>query len=559
MRGGAKGGVRVWIWAVCAAVCVSGLAAGCIGKILGTNGIGQNTAAECSGTPLPGHTMIHRLDNVEYNNVVRDLLYTTSQPANLFESSSVGASGFTNESDVLTLSDQIVAEYMAAAQSLADEVVASEGVDGGAFALLAGCAGATATPSAACVQTVIQAFGQRAFRHPLDPDDLQRLMTVYAGESSFTDGFHDVIVAVLIDPMFLFSYIKHPSPDDPAVIAQIDDYALASRLSFAVWESMPDDALLALAAQNTLHEQANIQAQVKRMLADPRAVSFATTWRRDWGHLTLLDGDAGYGGVPSEVTSDLIQEPQLVVQDMIANDSSFLTLVNGDQTFVNQDVASYYGWNLPNVTSSTFQKVPIPDPNRRGILTEAALMLTIGGGETYTHPVQRGRWVLDSLLCSAPGAPPADVPSLDTTTPSNLPMRQRLAEHTASPFCSSCHEVMDVYGLGLENFDMEGKWRSTYAALNNLPIDASGVLPDGGTFSGPQQMLALLAEDPGVRACLAEKLMTYALARPMDSDSDQCVAQALGAQDVQPTSHLSDLFTDLAMSPQFQMQQGASP
>jgi hypothetical protein len=193
------------------------------------------------------------------------------------------------------------------------------------------------------------------------------------------------------------------------------------------------------------------------------------------------------------------------------------------------------------------------------VLTSAALMLTVGGGESYTHPVQRGRWVLDSLLCAAPGPPPPGVPPLDQSSSSDLPIRDRLSQHVSSPACQGCHQVMDVYGLGLENFDMQGKWRTTYAALHNAPIDASGMLPDGRSFHGPSDMIAMIATDPAVQSCLSKKLMAYAIARPMTSVDDNCVAQSLGSQHAKPSSTLSELFTNLALTPQFTSQAGGSP
>lgn len=504
--------------------------------------------------------MIHRLNNIEYNNTVRDLLLTRARPADVFASSSVGSTGFRNQSDVLTLSDQIVTDYAQAAVTLADGLLATAGTSGGPYATLAGCAAQTTSPSADCVKSVIQGFAQRAFRRPVDPTVLQALMSVYANGRSFQEGFHDVIVAVLINPNFLFSYIKHPSPDDPTVTAPLDDYELASRLSYAVWQSMPDDVLLASAAQGALKQPAGIDAQLKRMLADPKSISLATAWRTDWAHLTLLDGTAGYGGLPSTVTDGLRQQAQLDIQDVFTQDRSLLTLVSNDRTYVNQDVAAFYGWTLPSVTSASFIQVQIPDPNRRGVLTEGALMLTVGGGESYSHPVQRGRWVMDSLLCAPPPPPPPGVPSLDSTAPGNLPMRQRLNEHVAKPQCSGCHSTMDVYGLGLENFDTQGKWRANYASLGNAPIDASGALPaDGGTFSDPASMLQLLAQDLSVRTCLTQKLMAYTLTRPVSSADDLCISQLLGSKYVLPESHFSDLMAHLAQSPQFLSQQGAAP
>jgi hypothetical protein len=273
----------------------------------------------------------------------------------------------------------------------------------------------------------------------------------------------------------------------------------------------------------------------------------------------LLDGANGYGGLDPALTADLREETELTIADVVANDESLLTLVTGANTFANANTAAFYGWSVPGLSNTAFTKIATPDAARRGVLTQGAMMLTIGGGESYTHPVQRGRWVMDSLLCTPPGPPPPGVPTLPAATSSSLPMRDRLAQHVASPSCQGCHATMDVYGLGLENFDMQGRSRSTYAALNNAPIDASGVLPDGRSFSGPAEMAQLLGEDPRVRSCLATKVMSYALARPMGSVDDSCVARVLGTEYIQPGSKLSDLFTHVALSHQFLTQAGASP
>jgi hypothetical protein len=516
-------------------------------------------AKDCGTTYLPGHTLIHRLDNAEYNNTVRDLLFTSSHPADTFASSSIGSSGFSNQSDVLTVSDQLANDYVTAAQALADEARSSKGQSGGAWAQLTGCAYNVASPSMSCQTSVVQGFAERAFRRPIDPDDLTLLMTVVAGESTFDDGFHDAIVAVLIDPRFFFNYVNHTAPDDPNTVVALDDYELASRLSYFLWQSMPDDQLFTLASMGQLKDATTLGLQVKRMLADPKAVGFATAWRRDWAKLTLLDGTTGYGGVSAQLSQELKQQTELMVEDVVSRDASLLELVSTDHTFVNSDLATFYGWSLPSVTSSTFVRVQNPDANRLGVLTQAGLMLTVGGGESYTHPVQRGRWVMDSLLCQAPGAPPPGVPSLPGPISSTDTMKQRLNAHVASPQCQACHATMDVYGLGLENFDMQGHWRDVYAELNNTPIDATGMLPDGRSFQTPAQMMTLLANDPKVQGCLAQKVMMYALARPLGSQDDFCVANTLGTQYAQSTSSLSDLFTHVALSHQFLMQAGASP
>jgi hypothetical protein len=538
------------------------LVVGCDGLISGgarpITTVGPN-GATCPIAPRPGHTMIHRLTNVEYDNTVRDLLFVPSTHGASFASSSVGSSGFTNQSDVLTISDQLLADYGHAAEAIADQVLATKGTAGGAWSLVAGCIATTATPDTTCVQAAVRTLGDRAFRRPIEDDDLAQLMTVYAAESTPADGFHDVIMAVLLDPRFAFSYVAHPSPDDPTVVQALDGYELASRLSYFLWQSMPDDTLRALAAAGTLKDPTVLQAQVVRMLGDPKAASFANVFRRDWARLSLLEGTNGYGTVSAQTVADLRQETQLLMQDVLASDRSLLTLVSGDHTFVNQNLASYYGWSLPGLSTTTFTRVAIPQAERRGLLTSGAVMLTAGGGATYTHPVQRGRWVMDSLFCAPPPPPPAGVSTVLPMSSSNLPMRDRLTQHTQSTACSGCHASMDLWGLGLENFDMAGQWRTTYAALANLPIDASGVLADGRTFSGPAEMLGVLAADPAVPACLAQKLMTFALTRPMSTLDDTCTATTLGVANITPTSTLSGLVTQLVQTPQFQSQEGAAP
>jgi hypothetical protein len=193
------------------------------------------------------------------------------------------------------------------------------------------------------------------------------------------------------------------------------------------------------------------------------------------------------------------------------------------------------------------------------VLTQASMMLTVGGGESYTHPVQRGRWVMSALLCASPPAPPPGVPTLDMSASSNLPMKARLNQHVNTPNCIGCHATMDVYGLGLENFDLQGKWRDTYPELGPAPIDASGTLPDGRSFKDPAEMIDLLAADPNVKDCLARKLMAYVLTRPTDSMDDQCVGKVIGEGYATADSHLSDLFSHIAESPQFLTQQGVAP
>lgn len=516
---------------------------------------------DCGGSYSPGHTMIHRLSNEEYNNTVRDLLFTTTRPGDQFASSPSSSTGFSNESSSLAITNQTVADFAAAAQTLADEVIASKSQgSAGSYAKLALCAAQASaqgsTPDADCARSVVTDLGQRAFRRPLELDDETALMSVYSAGGSFDVGFHDVIVAVLIDPRFLMTYVRHHSPDDPNAIAVLDDYELASRLSYFLWQSMPDGALFTRAQAGTLHEPDVLRTEVKRMLASPKAQSMATTFRREWAHLSQLEGNTTIGGLNATTISDISKETQLFIEDIIQSDASVLNLVNGDKTFVNQNLANFYGWTVPTATSSQFVKVSIPDADRRGILTQAATMLSNGGGATYTHPVQRGRWVMDSFLCAAPGAPPPGIPSIDGVT--GMTMRERLQKHTTATACQSCHKVMDLYGLGLENFDMTGRWRTVYADTG-AAIDASGKLPDGSTVTKPREYIAHLSGDPAVQACLTEKFMSYALQRPLGAAADKCVARSVGSEQVKPTSTFSDFIAQIALTLQFREQAGAQP
>ena len=520
------------------------------------------TAQACGLQYQPGHTMIHRLSNQEYNNTVKDLLFTQSDPAANFNSASIGSTGFSNESVALTISDQVIADYAKAAQDLADEVIASKGQPNGAYAKLASCAANSANPTTACASSVIAKLGMRAFRRPLEAStstqDLAELMTVYNGGASFDEGFHDVIVALLIDPRFIFSYIQHPDPDNAKAIIALDDFELASRLSYFIWQTMPDEALFDLASAHQLTDPAVLDAQVTRMLKDPRSLTIATSLRREWAHLSLLEGSSGYAGLDPQTTSDIRQETQSFLENLIQEDRSALAIVNSKQTFVNSNLAAYYGWSIPTANSSNFVKVTIPEANRKGMVTQAATLLAFGGGSSYTHPVQRGRWVMDSLLCSAPGAPPPGVPSLDGNSTTGGTMRERLNAHVSSPACIGCHQVMDVYGLGLENFDMFGKWRTNYSDAANSPIDASGTVPKSYSFNDPQGMLAGLSTDPQVKTCLTKRLLSYALARDVRSESDRCVSKVLGANYIVDSGKFSDVIKHIATSLQFRLQAGGS-
>mgnify|MGYP001311053620 CR=1 FL=1 len=546
--------------ALLSALAVS-LGSACEGKI-GDGGpvVGGITTAPpqvqaaCSTNYSPGHVAIHRLTNDEYNNTVRDLLFTATRPADAFDPNPPGESGFTNDSLGLLITDDLVASYYAAAEALAKEVIASKATAGGAYSRIVNCA-----PSAACAQATITTFASRAYRRPASSAEVATLMNVFNANTDFDTGIQDAINAALVSPKFLFEYFAGPSSQVAGATFPVDDYALASRLSYAMWQTMPDDQLMQLASSGQLHDPATLQVQVARMLKDPRIGSFLTSLRNDWLQLEQLAAPSGtLVGLDDTVRLSMVGEVDAYLQDMVRSDSSMLGILTGDHTFVNQTMATYYGIPFPGSDPTAFVRVPAP-PHRGGLVVSPALMTETSGDVAYTHPVHRGKWILDNITCDSPPPKPPNVPptNLDPSAGGGTP-RQKLAVHVQNPGCSGCHTVMDALGLGLENYDMFGNWRDAYPG-NEGVIDASGKLGDGTPFTVPSEMLTDIAQEDHTRACIAKHVMAYAITRALTSPDDECVANAIGTASVTPTGSFSELLDMIVQSRQFLMQTGEAP
>jgi hypothetical protein len=539
--------------------------AGCFGKAQmsttgggstgpGTPGLPTITPGQCSAS-APGHVSIHRLTNEEYNNTVRDLLFTNSQPANAFDPVSAGASGYTNDSDHLTVYSDLIASYYAAAQSLATEVIASKGVAGGAYSKLVTCA-----PSAQCAQTTLNSIGARAYRRPLTSAESTALLGVFNQDSDFDTGLSDVLITLLISPKFIFTYAADPQSQTAGATFAVDPYALASRVSYFLWSSMPDDELFARASDGTLSQPNVLQAEVLRMLKDPKSSALLSILRNEWAGLGILASASGsLQGLDDTVRYAMVGEVDAFLQDIVYNDRSFLEVVTGKRSFVNQALASYYGVPFTGTSPTEFVSVSAPTATRTGVVTTAAVLTATAGDVVYTHPVHRGHWVTQRILCSEPPPPPPGIPSINPDPADGGTPRQKLAAHTSNPECSGCHAVMDTVGLGLENFDPFGQWRTDYAGPPPVVIDASGTLPDGDYFGGPYDMYAAVAADDSTRACLAQQVMSIALTRALTSADDLCSASTIAQATVNPTGTFSALVTQVVSSNQFQMQTGESP
>ena len=381
--------------------------------------------------------------------------------------------------------------------------------------------GAGERDQATCARTIMSTLARRAYRRPVGDTDLDRLMPFYEQghvEGGFERGIQRVIERVLVSPEFLFRVERDPTGVRAGDVYRVSDLELASRLSFFLWSSIPDDDLLAAATRGELGEPAGLDRQVRRMLADPRSEALVTNFAEQWLFLRDVDAkepDAGFfPGFDENLRRAFRRETELFIDSILRDDRSVLELLTANHTFVNERLAKHYG--IPHVYGSHFRRVELDDDNRRGLLGQGSI-LTLTSYATRTSPVLRGKWILENLLSSPPPPPPPNVPALDETTDDGQPlsMREAMEQHRANPVCASCHKLMDPLGFALENFDAVGRWRER--SESNTPIDATGVMPDGRQFEGPTGLRTVLLHAPDqFVTTVTEKLMTYALGRGIE-------------------------------------------
>jgi mono/diheme cytochrome c family protein len=403
---------------------------------------------------------------------------------------------------------------------------------------------------------ILTSLMRRAYRRPVAEADLRGPLALY-GETRASEGFEAgiemALSAVLVSPEFLFRVEREPAGLAPGTPYRITDLELASRLSFFLWSSVPDDELLDVAAAGKLKDPAILERQVKRMLADDRAKALVTNFAAQWLHLRSLDAITPdmrlFPDFDDNLRQAFRQETLLFFESILREDRSVLDLIRSDYTFVNERLARHYG--IPNVYGSRFRRVALGADRERGGLLRQASILTVTSYATRTSPVVRGKWILDNLLGLPPPPPPADVPALkDNTVDGSLAVRSRLAEHRKNPTCAACHNLMDPVGLSLEKFDAVGRRRSAEAGI---PIDASGGLPDGSRFTDVDGLEQALLKRPEVFAgTVTEKLLTYALGRGVehaDAPAVRVVLRRAGAQHYR----LSSIILGVVNSQPFQM------
>jgi hypothetical protein len=361
---------------------------------------------------------------------------------------------------------------------------------------------------------------RRAYRRPVTAADLQVPLKFYkeAQQSGgFEAGIEMGLSAVLVSPEFLFRVEQNPAAS-PNTAYRISDLELASRLSFFLWSSIPDDELLDAAVQGKLKDPVVLEGQVRRMLADQRSRVLVSNFAEQWLYLRNLASTNPdmrlFPDFDDNLRQAFRQETELFFESVMREDRSVLDLLRANYTFLNERLAKHYG--IPNVYGSRFRRITFDENSERGGLLRQGSILTVTSYATRTSPVIRGKWILDNILGSPPPPPPPFVPALKENAggTKNLPMRERIAQHRANPACAGCHQLMDPLGFSLENYDAVGRWRT---AEDNKPIDASGGLPDGSKFDGVAGLQKALLSRPEIFVTtLSEKLLTYALGRGVE-------------------------------------------
>lgn len=489
----------------------------------------------------PGRATLRRLNQAQYNNTLRDLLGISSRPADLFPADGGGGAGFNNNGDTLFLPPILLEQYLKAAATALNEAEPDR--------LQITEPSATLPPRDAARQSIEQ-FTARAFRRPATSVERDRLLSLFDRAIEHKQGYDAAVKlvykAALVSPQFLFqTEVEQPSAAPYAV----DDFELASRLSYFLWASMPDDELFRSAAERKLHDPAETERQVRRMMRDPKSRALAEEFGAQWLGIDTLKTTAQpdrrrFPNFTLAVRDAMYDEAVDFIDSVFRDDRSVMTLLSSDYTFLNEDLAEHYG--IDGVKGQEMRRVTLDKKSRGGVLGLGAV-LTVTSFPLRTSPVLRGKWVLETVLGAPPPPPPANAGQLppDDKQPDGLSFRKRLELHRAKPECASCHNRMDPIGFGLENFDPVGRWRNEQGGQE---VDAAGVLNTGEDFSGPVELKkVLLAKRSAFLRNLTQKMLSYALGRGLEYDDQAAVAEIIASLEKQDDK-ASELLVQIAQS-----------
>jgi hypothetical protein len=515
---------------------------------------GTSTATTPSGSANtdPGRVTLHRLNRVEYNNTVHDLLGTSLTPATDFPPDDRGY-GFDNMADVLSLSPLQLDLYYGAAETLV-----SDTLGGAQRKKLVSCD--LSAEGASCADKSLRTFARKAFRRPVTDAEVKGLMALVSLAQSKGDsveaGLKLALQAVLTSPHFVFRVELDPSPTSTTP-HPLTPHELATRLSYFLWSSMPDDELTALADDGTLTKADVLRAQAARMLKSDKAKSLVSNFGGQWLYTRKVDevqpDSTRFPTFNAALRTAMRRETELLFEQVVFNALPADKLLTASFTYMNDALAKHYG--LPAVGSSELKRVDLTTEQRGGLLSHASV-LTVNSHATNTSPVLRGKWVINQLLCQEVPPPP---PGVDTKSVNDVTaggsLRKRLEQHRANPVCASCHAMMDPIGFGLENYDAIGAYRTLDG---NVQVDASGTLPDGSAFKSPKELAAIVAEDERFPACVAQMLYSYALGRPPDYGISAMDTDTLAnlAQKFQAGFDFTGLVLGIVTSEPFQMRRG---
>lgn len=487
---------------------------------------------DCDGEIDPGHPMVRRLNRVEYDRSIRFLTGLDLDIAKSFPPDATSY-GFENIAASLTLTPRQVEQYYDAAQKVVTSLLQSKDLSsddadepkGYARVFFANASDVGSQRAAA--EKIMERFATRAFRRPVETDWLAKLLKIYdrareqGKEHDLAIG--DMITAVLISPRFLMRY-ENNQPDNDGVY-RVDDFELASRLSFFLWSAPPDDRLLELASQGGLHEPARLNEQIDRMLDDPRSVALVEQFFAPWLQFNAVrehkPDQKAFPGFGDELHVAIAEEPAMMIAEMIREDRRITDLIDSNYTYLNRSLAEHYG--IEGVSGEAMQRVELVDRRRGGVLTTAALLMA-QADPARTNVPRRGNFIAAAILGTPAPPPPPDVPELTEPEGSDRPLtlRERLEQHRSDAQCASCHAKIDPLGFGFENFDAIGRWRDEEVGK---PIDASGEFPTGESFKDVIELKDILVERKDEFAkTLTTQLMIYALGRgPIAKDA--CVVE----------------------------------
>jgi mono/diheme cytochrome c family protein len=513
----------------------------------------------CAAGISPGPAPIRRLSRAQYGATIRDLLNLHVDAGSALPLDGAGGEGFDNAAETLFISPIHAEKYLDAAK-LALDSAAKDPRSRVRFLIAEPGPGISKDAAA---RTILSAFLPRAFRRPLQSGEFAWYLEVFHAALSRGDSFDEAVLfalrAALMSPQFIF---RLETPNPARNMRPLGDYALASRLSYFLWGSMPDSLLMALAESGKLKDPEILTGQVARMLRNTKSFDFAQSFVEQWLRTRDLgksiEPDAGLfpAWKDAELQGDIRYQPILFFREILASDLSVLNLLDSDFTIATRKLQKLYGLDVKQPKNSQPARIDLPPNSNRGGLLGMSAVLAVSSHPQRTSPVLRGKWLLEAILGTPPPPPPPNVPPLEEgAAVASQTVRERLAQHRANPVCATCHARIDPMGFALENYDVMGRWRSEEAGK---PIDAKGQLPDGTSFDGPAELKAvLLARKDVFLRNLTNKLLGYALGRGLTLQ-DSCTVDSIVAEVKRNDYRADALMNAIVLSIPFRFQAGTT-